>query len=58
MRCIACDVALNDFESTRKDEHGAYIDMCSKCFSYIETDVPCSIREDLISEADTIEDDE
>lgn len=32
MRCRACNCNLNDFESTRKDEHGEYIDMCTSCY--------------------------
>ena len=32
MRCKACDVNLNDNESTRSDEHGDYYDLCHECF--------------------------
>lgn len=32
MRCKACDVALNDFEATRKSEKtGEYLDLCNRC---------------------------
>ena len=33
MRCLSCNKALNDFESTRKYENGEYIDMCNHCFN-------------------------
>jgi NAD-dependent SIR2 family protein deacetylase len=47
MRCIACDKNLNDFESTRKDLHGKYIDMCNACYSEIKDDVLSIERQDL-----------
>ena len=47
-RCVACDKNLNDFESTRKDLNGDYIDMCNKCYSFIKDDVLSTEREDLI----------
>ena len=32
MRCKACNVALDDIESTRKDKQtGEYLDLCGKC---------------------------
>lgn len=32
MRCKACNVALDDIESTRKDKQtGEYLDLCVKC---------------------------
>lgn len=33
MRCKACNVELNDFESTRKDSNDEYIDMCMECLT-------------------------
>jgi len=33
VRCKACNVLLEDFETTRKDKHGNYIDMCSICIT-------------------------
>jgi len=48
MRCIACDVELNDYESTRKDLHGNYIDMCNYCYSIIKDDLLSTDREDLL----------
>jgi len=32
MRCLACDRALSDYESTRKYPSGAFLDLCNKCF--------------------------
>jgi len=46
-RCVACDKNLNDFESTRKDLHGNYIDICNSCYRPIKNDVPTVEREDL-----------
>lgn len=48
MRCISCNTLLNDFESTRKIEStGEYLDMCNRCYSDIEVDVPTVGRSDL-----------
>ncbi len=58
MRCICCDVALSDFESTRKSsESGEYLDMCNKCFKTIDRDVNALARPDLFddTEGDTSE---
>ena len=46
-RCVACDKNLNDYESTRKDLHGNYIDMCNRCYGDIKDDVLSVEREDL-----------
>jgi hypothetical protein len=33
MRCVACNKALSDFESTRKSAAtGDYLDLCNHCF--------------------------
>ena len=33
MKCYACNVSLNDFESVRKSlVTGEYMDLCNKCF--------------------------
>jgi hypothetical protein len=37
MRCLACDVLLTDYESTRKygvghELEGGFVDLCSVCF--------------------------
>lgn len=47
MRCICCNKNLNDYESTRKDLQGNYLDMCNKCYGEIKEDVLSVSREDL-----------
>jgi hypothetical protein len=49
MRCVACDKELNDYESTRKDLHGEYIDMCNHCYGTIKEDLLSTDRPDLLS---------
>lgn len=39
MRCLACDCELSDWESTRKDAEGQYIDFCGKCYSSVKEDL-------------------
>lgn len=40
MRCLACDVKLNDYELTRKyADSGEFVDLCSKCYHTIADDV-------------------
>jgi hypothetical protein len=35
MRCTACNKALTDIESTRKDSRtGEYYDLCGNCYQY------------------------
>lgn len=46
-RCVACDKNLNDYESTRKDLHGHYLDMCNACYTPVRDDIPTITREDL-----------
>lgn len=46
-RCVACDKNLNDYESTRKDLHGNYLDMCNRCYGEIKEDVLSVERDDL-----------
>lgn len=45
MRCFACNKNLNDFESTRKDANGDYIDACNKCFKGLG--IRSTVRRDL-----------
>lgn len=54
MRCVACNVELNDYESTRKDTRGHYIDMCNHCYSTIKDDLLSVDREDLFVDDDAI----
>ena len=46
-RCVACNKNLNDYESTRKDLHGGYVDLCNGCYKPISDDLPTITREDL-----------
>lgn len=54
MRCIACNVELNDFESTRKDSNGNFIDMCNYCFRSAEYEFDTNDRLDLLDESDIV----
>jgi hypothetical protein len=47
MHCKACDVELSDYESTRKDLRGDYIDLCNHCYLTIKDDLVSIEREDL-----------
>ena len=46
-RCVACNKNLNDYESTRKDTHGVYLDMCNGCYGFIKDEVLAVERDDL-----------
>jgi hypothetical protein len=35
MRCKICDVILSDYECTKKDSNGEYLDTCGQCLSSI-----------------------
>jgi len=51
MRCLACNKALSEFESTRKSpETGEFIDLCNYCYSTIQNEAPMQEREDLRDE--------
>jgi hypothetical protein len=64
MRCICCNTALNDYESTVR--HGItrqFLEMCSICLKSVDAYIPIQVRNDLLSENDTangelIEDDD
>ena len=57
MRCLSCDTALTDFESTRKyAESGEFVDLCNFCFKEISTSVAVQERLDLMEEADELAD--
>ncbi len=47
MRCQACDFELSDYESTRKDANGQYVDFCNTCYHTIKGDLPSTTRKDL-----------
>lgn len=53
MRCILCNAALSDYESTMKHAiTGKFLDMCQTCFMALEVDIPVYDRKDLLHEAD------
>lgn len=55
MRCVCCNRALNDYESTRKHaETGDYLDICNGCIEDIP--VPVEVRGDLSPFDETEED--
>lgn len=39
MRCQACNKNLNDYESSLKNIHGEYLDMCKRCLNTIRNEV-------------------
>jgi hypothetical protein len=54
MRCICCNTALNDYESTIR--HGItrqFLEMCSICLKSVDAYIPVQVRNDLLSENDT-----
>jgi hypothetical protein len=52
MRCISCDVDLTDFESTRRYETGAFLDLCNDCYQDVGEDIVTINRMDLITIGD------
>jgi len=53
MRCILCNAALSDYESTVKHAiTGQFLDICQNCFTSMEVDIPVYDRKDLLHEAD------
>jgi hypothetical protein len=54
MKCIACDVTLNNFEATRKTADDSYIDLCNACFT-VSGITAASFRDDLIHEGDYVD---
>jgi hypothetical protein len=54
MRCICCNTALNDYESTVR--HGItrqFLEMCTVCIKSVDAYIPVMVRNDLLSENDT-----
>jgi len=48
MKCIACDVILSDFESTRKEvKYGTFLDMCNRCLVRSDATMETTERYDL-----------
>lgn len=54
MRCLACNVELNDFEATRKDANGMFLDLCNHCFRAAEYEFDTKDRLDLLDESDIV----
>ncbi len=53
MRCLACNVALSDFEATRKSAaSGDFLDLCNNCYHHTAEDIDTIDRIDLKSESD------
>ena len=56
MRCLACNIVLNDYEATRKD-HMGFVDLCNKCYSPSaenfgdEGSIPVIEEEDYVNES-------
>ena len=50
MKCQACNINLSDYESTRKDLHGKYLDLCNSCFGTIKQDILVVERSDLATQ--------
>ena len=59
MRCRCCNIALTDYEATRKSVvTNEYLDMCNKCFKTIKEDVLIKDRPDLLSSTDVSDEDD
>ena len=52
MRCLACNTELTDYEATRKNSNGAFIDLCNTCFKESEYEFLTDDRLDLLHESD------
>ena len=62
MRCLSCDTTLTNRETSRKYASGKYIDLCNKCFSYIEQDIEVEVNpenvDDYSYDDDSVEEDD
>lgn len=49
MRCLSCNKALSDYESTRRyaNNPNTFVDLCDNCFVDVRDVVPTITREDL-----------
>lgn len=53
MRCILCNAALSDYESTMKHAiTGKFLDICQNCLQSMNVDIPVFDRKDLLHESD------
>ena len=56
IRCKACDIVLNKFESTRKyKDSGEFIDLCNGCYTAVKEDVQAIERYDLMDYQDELD---
>ena len=47
MRCMICNVILDDVEATHKDEYGVFVDTCFNClFNEADPDDDLGEKED------------
>jgi hypothetical protein len=54
MRCICCNTALDDYESTMRHAiTRQFLEMCGTCLRTVDAYIPVQVRNDLMSEADT-----
>ena len=59
MRCVACNKNLNDFESTRKDSEGKFLDLCNHCYHEVQSDISAvQERQDLSNGDDELFEDD
>ena len=47
MRCLACNRLLSDYEATRKNKDGEFIDLCSHCISPEDYDYTVERESDI-----------
>jgi hypothetical protein len=54
MRCVCCNTALDDYESTMRHAiTRQFLEMCGTCLRTVDAYIPVQVRNDLMSEADT-----
>ena len=56
MRCLSCNTALNDYESTRKYKNGSYVDLCNYCYRFVKDSINTVDRPELEHINDDIDD--
>lgn len=50
MKCLMCDKILSDREAIRKDDKGAFLDLCDDCLFDNEVDNELLCEENTMSE--------
>ena len=58
MRCKACNRILEDFELTKKDAHGNFIDFCGYCLNFTVNYGGIEIEEEIDNPYRLLTDDE